>query len=153
MWRDEFFSCVDCDYTDFHLSPNDRKYNEIIGFHEIEYTSVCAHHFLPFTGTAHILYIPDDTFIGASKPSRIVEHYSKRPQLQESLCQDIIDSFVGGVQPLGAMVVLFGVHDCMRCRGVEQKRAVMTTAAVEGVFMEEKDKEDKGYKLIELARR
>ncbi len=152
MWQ-ELFENIDVEYTNFHLSKNERKYNQIIHFSNIHAVSCCAHHLLPFSFEAHVLYIPNEHLVGASKPSRIVEHYSKRPQLQENLCHDIINSFVTGVQPFGAMVVLLGQHDCMRCRGVKQKDSGMTTSAVYGVFSNEPEMEIKGLTLIELSQR
>ncbi|KKM66288.1 hypothetical protein LCGC14_1482710 [marine sediment metagenome] len=152
MWMASFEHIGD-EYEDFHLSDNKHAYNQIIHFSNIHYVSWCAHHLLCFSGMAHVLYIPDKHLVGASKSARIVEWYSKRPQLQENLCHDIINSFVGGVKPLGAMVVLFGAHDCMRCRGVKQKDSGMTTSAVKGIFADEQDMELKGFKLIELSQR
>jgi len=153
MWKDEFFASIDTEYTDFALSYNERDYSQIIHFPKIHFVSCCAHHLLPFSGDAHLLYIPGKNLVGASKPSRLIEHYSKRPQLQETLTHDIIECFEKWVIPLGTMVVLFGQHDCMSCRGVKQKDAGMVTSAVKGVFATERDMELKGYKLIELAMR
>lgn len=151
MWRDEFFTNTGVEYSDFALSSNERNYSQIIHFPRIHFVSCCAHHLLPFSGDAHLLYIPIRHLVGASKPSRLIEHYSKRPQLQETLTHDIIDCFERNVHPLGTMIVISGHHDCMSCRGVKQKDAGMVTSAVEGVFATEEGMETKGYELIKLS--
>lgn len=152
MWREEFFASVDKEYTDFALSLNIRGYSQILAFRYIDFVSCCAHHLLPFSGLAHLLYIPKHNLIGASKAARCIEHYAKRPQLQETLTHDIIEQFDKCVQPIGTMVVIVGTHDCMACRGVKQRRSDMAASAVSGVFKSEQDMELKGYEVIKLGR-
>lgn len=151
MWANEFFANVGKPFCDFYLSPNNTN-GEIIHFPNIRFVSCCAHHLLPFAGTAHLLYIPDNSLVGASKPARLIEHYCKRPQLQETLINDIVDQFVKYVEPLGIMVVMYATHDCMGCRGVKQYASGMGVSAVRGVFANEKELELKGYELIKLSK-
>jgi len=112
--------------------------------------SCCAHHFLPFSGIAWFLYIPNKRLIGASKPARIIDHYSARPQLQETLCHDVINAFSRGVETQGVMVVMKAVHACIGCRGARKSNSVMVTSAVKGVF-QDPGMEEKGNNYINLS--
>jgi GTP cyclohydrolase I len=111
---------------------------------------MCAHHFLPFTGNAWVLYVPEFHLVGASKMARMVEHYAKRPQLQEHLCHEVIECFNRGVKPQGCMVVMRGIHGCMKCRGVKQSGSGLTTSAIKGIFEDQRVK-DEGMSLIHLS--
>ncbi|MBF0359696.1 MAG: GTP cyclohydrolase I [Oligoflexia bacterium] len=118
------------------------EYNEMIMLKDIEYTSVCAHHFFPFTGVAHIGYLPREIesekaghqVVGLSKLARIVDVYASRPQLQERLCVDIMESIKREIKPSGVMVVIEGKHGCLACRGAKKENATMITSAVDGHF-------------------
>uniref|UniRef100_A0A6M3IW22 GTP cyclohydrolase I n=1 Tax=viral metagenome TaxID=1070528 RepID=A0A6M3IW22_9ZZZZ len=151
MWVEEFFKNIDTEFDDFYLSDNQKSYSQIIDFTGIDFVSCCSHHLLPFSGTAHILYIPDKFLVGASKPARLVDHYSKRPQLQETLSHDIADTFWKAVKPLGVMVVLKATHGCISCRGVHKANVKMGTSVVRGAFASEPELELKGYELIKLS--
>lgn len=138
-------------FDDFTAFPNDMSYNQIIISDRIFFTSICAHHFLPFTGHAWILYIPEHYLVGASKMARLVNHYACKPQLQERLCHEVIDRFEEVVKPLGCMVYIRGIHGCMKCRGVRQYGGSgLGTSAVKGAFMEN-EQEMKGLELIKLS--
>ena len=150
MYCEEFF-CNCCEeFADFKAFPNIHNYNQIIISDLISFVSVCSHHFLPFTGQGWVLYIPDDKLIGASKPARLIEHYAARPQLQENLCHEVLNSLVAGISPKGAMVVLRAIHGCMKCRGVRQMKSGMGTSAVEGAF-KQPDVKAEGMDLIKLS--
>jgi len=152
MFCREFFSSVGHEFEDFKTFPNTHGYNTIIISDKIHFVSVCSHHFLPFMGFAWILYIPNEHLIGASKMARLVEHYSRRPQIQENLCHEIMNAFVEGVEPKGAMVVMRAVHNCMACRGVKQYAdSGLGTSAVFGDFSTHSSLETKGYELIKLS--
>lgn len=132
--------------------PNSNNYQDIIMLDNIHFTSMCAHHFLPFSGKAWMLYIPDKKLVGASKPSRLIEYYSKRPQIQEHLTHDVIEDFCNQVEPLGAMLLMRGVHGCISERGVKQYHgAGMVTSAVRGLFLTDPVMEQKGLELIKLS--
>lgn len=150
MYCTEFFVNVGKEFTDFKSFPNTYKYDQIIMSDRISFVSICAHHFLPFTGFAWILYIPAERLIGASKMARLVNHYSKRPQIQENLCHEILDRFDTAVNPQGCMVFMKGIHDCMRCRGALQSNSGMITSAVKGVFAEA-SLEAKGLEMIKIS--
>jgi GTP cyclohydrolase I len=151
MYCQELLSECCTIYDDFTAFPNDMEYDQIIIGDRIFFTSVCAHHFLPFTGHAWILYIPKKLLVGASKMARLVNHYSCKPQLQERLCHEIIDRFDEVVKPLGCMVYMRGIHGCTKCRGVRQYGGSgLGTSAVKGAF-KENEQEMKGLELIKLS--
>jgi len=152
MYCNEWFKGVDTEFNDFKSFPNTENYEQILCFDNIHFSSICSHHFLPFTGYAWLLYIPHKTLIGASKPSRLIAHYSARPQLQENLTHQILNQFVNKIKPQGAMVVMRALHECMRCRGTRQtNNAGMTTSALFGVFFDPPVKAE-ALELIKLSR-
>lgn len=116
------------------------EYNEMIMLKDIEYTSICAHHFFPFTGMAHIGYMPAATnkdghrVVGISKLARIVDVYANRPQLQERMCVEIMKAIKEELNPSGVIVVVEGKHGCLGCRGVRKANATMITSALDGAF-------------------
>ncbi len=102
----------------------------MVGTGRIFFSSVCAHHFLPFTGHAHIFYIPNGKVLGLSKFTRLVQYYAARPQIQERLAVEIVDAIMEATSAHGVFVVLRAVHSCMQCRGVRQEGAVMVTPVI-----------------------
>jgi GTP cyclohydrolase I len=140
MWRHDFCNTVGKEFTDFKSFPNTDVfggYNQMITSEEIEFSSVCSHHFLPFSGKAWFGYIPDELIIGKSKPGRLIKHYCMRPQLQENLVHAIMNTFVQNIKPKGAMLIMKAVHGCEYCRG-SKTYSPMTTSAIYGVFDQEK---------------
>jgi GTP cyclohydrolase I len=95
---------------------------------------MCEHHLMPFEGRAHIAYIPDGKVLGLSKLARIVDAYSRRPQVQERLTSQIADLLDQLVHARGCAVVLEAVHTCMTCRGVKKSGSVMVTSAIRGIM-------------------
>ncbi len=120
----------------FTVFPNDGKYDQMVVLKDIRVVSVCEHHLLPFTGRAHIAYIPSPKgkICGISKLSRTVDWYARRPQVQERLTQQVADCLNSILDPKGVMVVIEARHHCMICRGVMEDQAVMVTSAFHGVF-------------------
>ncbi|MCH2267266.1 MAG: GTP cyclohydrolase I [SAR324 cluster bacterium] len=98
--------------------------------------SVCAHHLLPFYGQATVAYIPDQRLCGLSKLSRIVDYFSRRPQVQEELTSDIANFICDQLSPQGAGVIVKATHLCMAMRGVSHD-GVMTTSSLKGSFLRE----------------
>jgi len=150
MYHKEFFQNMTNEFDGYMLVHNSDNYNQIICSGKIEAVSTCAHHFLPFKFTAWLLYIPDRYIVGASKPARLIEHYSKRPQTQEQLCHQIIKNFDEKVEPKGTMIFINGTHDCMQCRGVNQKHSDFSTSAISGAFTNP-ELELKGYEIIKIS--
>jgi GTP cyclohydrolase I len=117
--------------TVFHES-----YQEVVLLRDIEFHSLCEHHFLPFTGRAHVAYLPDGRIVGLSKLARVVEGYARRPQVQERLTTQIVDAIMEELNPIGAACVIEAVHTCMTIRGVKKHGSVMVTSELRGIFKE-----------------
>lgn len=107
---------------------------EMVILKDIEFYSMCEHHFMPFFGTISIGYLPNKKVIGISKLARLVEIYSRRLQIQEKLVAQIADSLMEHLNPLGVMVVCKAKHMCICSRGVQKHNAEMITSALRGVF-------------------
>lgn len=154
MYCQEFFSSLNIINTAPVLTyfPNDGNYDEIIILDNVPYTSMCAHHFLPFSGRAWFAYLPDKRLVGASKVARVIEYFSKKPQIQETLGQEVMDYFVGRVEPKGAVLVMRGVHGCMSCRGVRTgDSAGMITSKIYGTFKTSDAAREEVMQLINLS--
>tara|TARA_B100001179_G_scaffold228977_1_gene213886 strand:- start:88 stop:675 length:588 start_codon:yes stop_codon:yes gene_type:complete len=126
---------------------NSEGYDGIVLLRDIEFHSVCEHHLLPFSGKAHIAYIPIDRIVGISKLARLLDMHSSRLQNQERVTKGIADDIEAVLAPLGCAVILEASHDCMQCRGVKKQNSVMTTSAMRGVFF---DKQEARGELLQL---
>ena len=122
-------------------------YNGIVLLRDIEFTSTCEHHLLPFRVRAHVAYIPVERIVGISKLARIVELHARKLQNQERITKGVADDLERELNPLGAAVILEASHGCMQCRGVAKQQAVMTTSAMRGVFF---DKQEARAELMQL---
>ncbi|MFV2072431.1 MAG: GTP cyclohydrolase I FolE [Thermoanaerobaculales bacterium] len=122
--------------------PNDEGYNHMVIEKEIPFYSMCAHHFVPFYGHAHIAYIPQSTIVGLSKLPRILEFYAKRPQLQERLTEQVAEFLWRKLEPQGVMVVVEARHLCVEMRGVKKPGAQTTTSALRGCFADRMVREE-----------
>ena len=98
--------------------------------------SVCAHHLLPFVGQATVAYIPDQYICGLSKLARVVDYFSRRPQVQEQLTHDIAQFLRLQLEPQGVGVIIKASHLCMQMRGVNHD-GTMTTSSLKGSFIKE----------------
>jgi GTP cyclohydrolase I len=112
------------------------KYDEVVLLRDIEFHSLCEHHLLPFTGRAHVAYLPDGKVVGLSKLARLVEGYARRPQVQERLTMQIADALMEELAPIGAACVIEAVHTCMTIRGAKKHGSTMVTSALRGIFKE-----------------
>jgi len=122
--------------------PNEEGYHHMVIEREIPFYSMCAHHFVPFYGHAHIAYIPESRIVGLSKLPRILEFYAKRPQLQERLTEQVAEFLEHSLQPQGVMVVIEARHLCVEMRGVKKAGALTTTSALRGCFADRKVREE-----------
>jgi len=120
--------------SDVLTTTFDLGHDEMVLVRDIELWSMCEHHLVPFTGVAHVGYIPSETgkITGLSKLARLVDVYAKRPQVQERLTTQIADALVAGLDARGVIVVLEAEHLCMTMRGVRKAGARTITSAVRG---------------------
>lgn len=130
------------EYTEgYRENPNehlrktfDVDHNELVIVRDIEFNSLCEHHFAPFYGRVHIGYIPNEKVTGLSKFGRMVDGYAKRFQVQEHLTTQIADAINDELDPLGVMVVIEARHMCMCGRGIRKGTSSTTTSAVRRQF-------------------
>ncbi len=115
--------------------PNDENYTGLVIQSGIPITSMCAHHNLAFTGFATVAYIPGEKVIGLSKLNRIVEWFSRRPQMQESLTQQVHEYITEKMECDSVAVSVACKHTCCSHRGIKHP-STMTTNKFSGVFME-----------------
>jgi GTP cyclohydrolase I len=130
----ELFDGVFTDPAQFlERTFDDQSYDEMVFVQSIDFVSMCAHHWLPFFGKIHFAYIPAQHIVGLSKIPRMMMALAKRPQVQEQLTVQIVNTFQEHVQPKGCGVVIEAVHLCMCFRGAKAK-GYTRTHALRGVF-------------------
>ncbi len=133
---DEIFSGLR-DSPDQHLAVTfAADHDEMVMVRDIPLYSMCEHHLVPMMGKAHVAYIPNDSgrITGLSKLARLVQSYSRRPQVQERLTTQIADEIERSLNPKGVLVVIEAEHLCMSMRGVQKPGAITVTSAVRGLF-------------------
>jgi len=108
--------------------------DEIVLVKDIPFYSMCEHHLLPFFGKAHVAYLPGKRIVGISKLARAVEHFARRPQVQERLTNQIADLICEALDPRGVAVVMEATHTCMTMRGVRKPGSSVVTSAMRGVI-------------------
>lgn len=113
---------------------NDAGYDEMVLVRDIRFTSLCAHHLLPFSGIAHVGYLPGERIVGLSKLARIVSHFSHRLQVQERLTKQVADWLNEELQPRGVGVVLRAEHQCMTIRGIQAVGSTTVTSTMHGLL-------------------
>ena len=109
-------------------------YSEMVIVKDIDFYSLCEHHLLPFFGKCHVAYIPRTQVIGLSKLPRLVDVFARRLQIQERMTNQIAETILEKINPLGVAVVCEGTHLCMSMRGVEKQNSFAVTSAMLGTF-------------------
>lgn len=135
MYVDEIFYGLD--YKNFpKLTVIDNKmiYDEMITEFNITVNSTCEHHFIPIIGFAHISYIPNKKVIGLSKMNRIVDFYSRRPQVQERLTKQIAEKLKEVLEVDNVAVVIDAVHTCVKTRGIKDSLSYTRTSSLSGNY-------------------
>jgi GTP cyclohydrolase I len=122
---------------DLTTFPNDEGYNELVLATGIPVQSLCEHHLLPFSGVAHIGYLPGERILGLSKLARVLDLFARDLQVQERLTQQVADWLQENLAPRGVGVVIEAEHLCMSLRGVRARGARTTTSALHGVLRED----------------
>ncbi len=110
-----------------------QKYDELVLVKDIRFDSFCEHHLLPFSGIAHVAYIPNGRVVGLSKIPRIIDVLSRRPQIQERLTEEIADLMMHELDAKGVAVVMEASHSCMTIRGVHKPGSTLVTSAMRGI--------------------
>ncbi len=142
-------------FAGLHKNPDDlmatcfaEDFDEMILVKDIDFQSMCEHHFLPFTGKAHVAYIPSDKVVGLSKIARVVEHFARQPQIQERMTREIANFIQEKLNPRGVAVVLESEHMCMTMRGIKKPGSKMLTSQLKGVFKKNQDTREEFMSLI-----
>ncbi len=131
-----FFSGVGLNPEEVLTDTFPAEQNDVVILKDIELVSICEHHLLPFTGLAHIAYLPSDRVIGLGRLPKLVEVLAARPQLQENLTAQIADALERGLSTKGVVVVIEARHHCVASRGARQPEANTVTVATRGVYSE-----------------
>jgi GTP cyclohydrolase I len=117
--------------------PNEEGYDGLVLARDIPVHSLCQHHLLPFTGVAHVGYLPGERILGLSKLARVVEMFARRLQVQERLTQQVADWLAQHLEPKGVGVVVEAEHLCMSLRGVQARGCRTVTSALHGLVRED----------------
>ena len=131
--------------------PNDEGYDELVLVRAIPFRSLCQHHLLPFTGVAHVGYLPADRILGLSKLARVVELFARRLQLQERLTNQVADWLQAQLEPKGVGLVLEAEHLCMTLRGVRAAGAHTVTSALHGLLRSDPRSRQEFFALTRTA--
>lgn len=128
-------------FAGLHLDPArhlqvifPETYDEMVLIRDIPFTSMCEHHLLPFSGVAHVAYIPDGKVTGLSKLARVIEEVARRPQVQERMTQQIADLIDQQLTTKGVAVVVKAEHSCMAIRGIKKPGSTTVTSTLRGLF-------------------
>jgi GTP cyclohydrolase I len=136
----EFFAGLDVDAAQLAregtVPADDGERGALVVVRDVRFRSVCEHHLLPFTGTAHLAYAPGERLIGLGTLARVVEAVASRPQLQERLGEQVVAALQDGLEARGVLVVLDARHQCVTTRGERQDSSTTVTVAASGSLAE-----------------
>lgn len=132
--------------------PNTHNYDELVIARLIPFHSVCEHHLLPFFGVAHVGYLPGNRIIGLSKLARLVEYFSRQPQVQENLTSQISAWLQSNLNPKGVGVILEAEHLCMSLRGVKVPGVKTVTSSLTGQIRENPQSRQEFLALANISR-
>ncbi len=135
----ELFEGFDTDPGEHLKITFEEGHDEMVMVRDIPFTSLCEHHLVPFTGLAHVAYLPgvEGRITGLSKMARLVEGYARRLQVQERMTTQIVEAMERVMAPRGSIVVIEAEHFCMSMRGVKKAGVTTVTSAVRGVFRDD----------------
>jgi len=126
-------------------------YDEIVLVRDISFCSMCEHHLLPFTGKAHIAYLPSGKVVGLSKLARVVEEVARRPQVQERMTHTVANLIADRLSARGVAVVIESTHSCMTMRGIRKPGSLCLTSAMRGTFKTDPKSRAEVLELINRA--
>jgi GTP cyclohydrolase I len=134
----ELFEGLEADPGEHLRLTFEASHDEMVMVRDIPFTSLCEHHLVPFTGLAHVAYLPGEGRItGLSKLARLVEGYARRLQVQERMTTQIVEAMERELHPRGSIVVIEAEHFCVSMRGVKKSGSTTVTSAVRGVFRDD----------------
>jgi GTP cyclohydrolase I len=131
FWREY----VPKDEIDFNMTVFEADKSQVVLISDIEFTSLCVHHLMPFTGKIHVAYKPRDMQVGLSKIPRLVRFWARRPQVQEKLTAQLVTDIKRRLETTDVMVVVEARHTCVSARGARLHNGVMRTSLPAGVFL------------------
>ncbi|MSR45811.1 MAG: GTP cyclohydrolase I FolE [Planctomycetes bacterium] len=150
---EELFSGMQEDPSVHLKAVFNEHHHEVVLVRDIPFHSMCEHHLMPFTGRAHIAYIPDGKIIGISKLGRILDAFARRPQVQERLTSQVADFLSNGLNAKAVAVVVEAVHTCMTVRGVRKPGSAVVTSALRGLCLKNPATREEIMSLIHAPRR
>lgn len=124
------------------------SYKDIVLLREIDFSSICEHHMLPFSGTIDIAYIPNGFVVGLSKIARLVDSFAKRLQIQEKMTAEIADSFQKHIEPLGVAIRVSASHSCMTTRGAMKGGSMLDSIKYTGLFATDPHKRQEFWNML-----
>jgi GTP cyclohydrolase I len=135
----ELFEGLEADPGEHLRVTFEAGHDEMVMVRDIPFISLCEHHLVPFTGLAHVAYLPgpDGRITGLSKLARLVEGFARRLQVQERMTTDIVEAMERELKPKGSIVVIEAEHFCVSMRGVKKAGSTTVTSAVRGVFRDD----------------
>lgn len=149
-WAEELLSGYQRDPLEVLENTWPDQTGDIVSLCGVPFVSVCAHHLLPFYGTACLAYLPAGRLTGLSRLANLVETLSRRLQVQERLTEEVADALMEGLSPRGAAVLVEATHDCVGARNLQHRDATVQTAAYRGDFMDDAALQDR---FLRLSRR
>lgn len=134
----------------FTTFPKPTEHGGIVLVRDIPFTSLCAHHWLPFTGVGHVAYIPSDKIAGLSKLARALQHFCYGPTVQEEIGERTAAFLEEHLKPIGVAVVLKANHSCMEIRGVKAHGSETVTSHLKGCFYKEAEARAEFFSLLKI---
>lgn len=129
-----------------------QEYDEMVVLPNIQFESFCEHHLLPFTGKAHVAYLPQGRVVGLSKIPRVIDSLARRPQVQERLTVQVAELLMTELDARGVAVVMEATHSCMTLRGVRKADSLCVTSTMLGAFRDRPATRAEFLSLIQGAR-
>lgn len=133
----EFFSGMYVNPYEFLQNTFDVPNNDLIIERNINFYSMCEHHFLPFFGKVSVAYVPNGKIVGFGDIVKVIEAYAKRPQLQERMTDEIAETIYKALNCKGVYILIEAEHTCMTMRGVKKPGAKIITTGTKGIFAED----------------
>ena len=124
------------------------QYDDLVLVRDITFNSACEHHMMPFTGVAHVAYMPVDRVVGLSKLARLVDAYARRLQTQEHMNAQIATAIEEILKPRGVAVMIEAEHTCMSLRGVEKPGAFTVTTQFRGAFRDDPNEQVRFISMV-----